>query len=48
MIYPAVHLGKSLLRIIPTAMHTDADIDYLIDSITETRGSMILGSIRVI
>ena len=48
VIYPAVHLGKSLLRIIPTAMHTDADIDYLIDSITETRGSMILGSIRVI
>lgn len=48
VVYPAVNLGRSLLRVTPTAMHTDSDIDYLIDSITEIRGSMILGSMSVI
>ena len=45
VLYPAVKLGSSMLRVIPTALHDDADIDSLIRSITMIRCSMILGSI---
>lgn len=44
-VYPAVPMGRSILRVIPTAAHTDADVDYLLEGITEIRASMILGSL---
>lgn len=47
VVYPAVRLGRSILRVIPTALHADSDIDYLLNSITMIRGSMILGSMAV-
>jgi 8-amino-7-oxononanoate synthase len=45
VVYPAVSLGQSILRVIPTAMHTEADVDYLVRSIGMIRGSMVLGSL---
>ena len=43
-VYPAVPMGRSILRVIPTAAHSDADVDYLLEGITGIRASMILGS----
>jgi 8-amino-7-oxononanoate synthase len=45
VIYPAIALGRSILRVIPTAMHTSGDVDFLIDAMTRVRGSQILGSL---
>jgi len=45
VIYPAVPMGRSILRVIPTAMHSDSDIDYLIEAIAKIRASVILGSL---
>jgi 7-keto-8-aminopelargonate synthetase-like enzyme len=45
VIYPAVPLGRSILRVIPTAMHTASDVDFLIDALTRVRGSQVLGSL---
>jgi 8-amino-7-oxononanoate synthase len=47
VLYPAVPLGKSILRMIPTALHCEADIDYLLRGVSAIRGSMILGSMPV-
>jgi 7-keto-8-aminopelargonate synthetase-like enzyme len=47
VLYPAVPLGKSILRVIPTALHSASDIDYLLKGISAIRGSMILGSMPV-
>jgi 8-amino-7-oxononanoate synthase len=33
VIYPGVHLGTSIVRVIPTASHSDSDIDHLIQSL---------------
>lgn len=44
-VYPAVPRGRSILRVIPTALHTEADIDYLLEGVTAIRASMILGSL---
>ena len=33
VVYPAVEMGKSIIRIIPTARHTPDDVDFLIDSL---------------
>ena len=35
VLYPAVPIGTSILRIIPTANHTSEDIDYLLNSLSE-------------
>jgi glycine C-acetyltransferase len=43
-VYPAVPRGRSILRVIPTALHTAADIDYLLEGLTSIRASMILGA----
>ncbi len=48
VIYPAVPLGRSILRVIPTALHTAADVDLLIESLTRVRGSRILGSLPAV
>ena len=48
VVYPAVPLGKSIIRVIPTALHTDAEIDYLIGSLAKVRGSMILGALSAV
>ncbi len=48
VLYPAVPLGTSILRVIPTALHTDSEIEYLLGSLTTIRGSMILGSMPVL
>ena len=45
VVYPAVSLGQSILRVIPTAMHTEADIDYLVRSVGMIRGALVLGSL---
>lgn len=47
VIFPAVQLGTSILRVIPTAMHTDSDIDSLVDAFVTIRGSMVLGSMSL-
>lgn len=47
VIYPAVPLGKSIIRVIPTSQHTAAQIDYLLESLAMVRASMILGSMPV-
>ena len=47
VIYPAVPLGRSILRVIPTAMHTAEDVDMLIDALSRIRGSQILGSLAI-
>jgi 7-keto-8-aminopelargonate synthetase-like enzyme len=44
VVYPAISLGRSILRVIPTAMHTDEDIDCLIEGLAAIRGVMTLGS----
>jgi 7-keto-8-aminopelargonate synthetase-like enzyme len=33
ILHPAVEMGKSIIRVIPTARHTTDDIDYLIESL---------------
>jgi 8-amino-7-oxononanoate synthase len=48
VIYPAVPLGRSILRVIPTALHTAADVDLLLDALTRVRGSKILGSLPAV
>jgi 7-keto-8-aminopelargonate synthetase-like enzyme len=34
VLYPAVPIGTSILRVIPTANHTAADVDYLLNSLS--------------
>lgn len=48
VVYPAVPLGQSIIRVIPTALHTEAEIEYLINSLATVRGSMVLGSMPVV
>jgi len=38
VLYPAVPIGTSILRVIPTAGHTDRDIDLLLKALSELRG----------
>jgi glycine C-acetyltransferase/8-amino-7-oxononanoate synthase len=45
VLYPAVPLGQSILRVIPTAMHAADDIDLLIGALAKIRGSMVVGSL---
>ncbi len=45
VMYPAVPLGRSILRVIPTALHEEAHIDRLVQGLAETRCSMLLGSL---
>jgi len=33
VVYPAVRRGNGIIRVIPTALHEHADIDYLVDSL---------------
>jgi len=40
VIYPGVHLGTSIVRLIPTANHGDADIDHAIDSLGAIHAKM--------
>ena len=47
VLYPAVARGSSLLRIIPTATHSESDIDYFLESIAEVQLSMVMGSMPV-
>ncbi len=46
VVYPAISLGRSILRVIPTAMHTDQDIDQLLGGLAAIRGTMTLGSMQ--
>ncbi len=45
VVYPAIRLGRSILRVIPTALHTDEDIDHFLESLTAVRASLALGSL---
>lgn len=47
VMYPAVRLGRSLLRVIPTAVHTAEDVDYLLEALCEVRAAMTLGAMPV-
>jgi len=38
VLYPAVPIGTSILRVIPTASHTDEDIDLLLSALCELKG----------
>jgi len=44
VVFPAIRLGRSILRVIPTAAHTSEDIDYFLDSLTAVWGAIVLGS----
>lgn len=48
VVYPAIRLGRSILRVIPTAVHTEADIDYFLESLTAVRASLVLGSLSIL
>jgi 8-amino-7-oxononanoate synthase len=48
VVYPAISLGRSILRVIPTAMHTEEDLDRLVDGLTTIRGTMVLGAMAVV
>ena len=37
VVYPAVRRGSAILRAIPTALHTEADVDYLVNSLEAAR-----------
>ena len=37
VLYPAVPIGTSILRVIPTANHSPADFDYFVESLTALR-----------
>jgi 7-keto-8-aminopelargonate synthetase-like enzyme len=37
VVFPAVRRGLSILRVIPTALHTEADVRYLVDSLEAAR-----------
>jgi 8-amino-7-oxononanoate synthase len=45
VMYPAVPMGHSILRVIPTAMHSPDDIDFLLDSIKKIRASIVVGAL---
>ena len=45
VVYPAVRMGESMLRVIPTAAHAPADIDLLVHSLLEIRTSVVLGAL---
>lgn len=47
VVYPAIPLGRSILRVIPTAQHSREDLDRLVESLAEVRGAMILGAMAV-
>jgi 8-amino-7-oxononanoate synthase len=40
VVYPAVPFGKSILRLIPTALHTESDVRYLVESFAAVRGKL--------
>jgi len=43
--YPAVKMGQSLLRVIPTALHTPEDIRYLVESLKTIEATLSLGQL---
>ncbi len=43
--YPAVKMGQSLLRVIPTALHTPKDISYLVESLQMIEATLSLGQL---
>ena len=45
VIYPAVPLGRSILRVIPTALHAETDVERLVQALASIRGSTILGAL---
>ena len=47
VVYPAIPLGRSILRVIPTAQHTVDDIDRLVESLAEIRGAIVLGAMAI-
>ncbi|HID76485.1 MAG TPA: aminotransferase class I/II-fold pyridoxal phosphate-dependent enzyme [Planctomycetaceae bacterium] len=47
VVYPAVGLGQSVLRLIPTAMHSPSDIDFVVQSIATIRAAMALGTLPI-
>jgi len=38
VLYPAVPIGTSILRVIPTSNHTDQDVDLLLNALCELKG----------
>ncbi len=43
--YPAVKLGQSLLRVIPTALHTPAHVTYLVESLEMIEAILSVGQL---
>ncbi len=44
VVYPAVSLGRSMIRVIPTARHTNEDIDRLTHALSRIRAAMAEGT----
>ncbi len=44
VIYPGVHLGTSIVRVIPTANHTESDIDHLVEALAAIQAKMSLAT----
>lgn len=47
VVYPAISMGRSILRIIPTASHSEENIDRLLEALSAIRGAMVLGSMSL-
>ncbi len=44
VVYPAVPLGQSILRVIPTAQHADEDIERLLHGLRMIRAALVQGA----
>jgi glycine C-acetyltransferase len=44
VLYPVIPRGQIIYRIIPTAVHTDEDIERTLEAFTETKAKLIAGT----
>src|SRR6185436_12291687 len=47
VVYPVIPKGHIIYRLIPSAVHTDADIDATLDAFSETKKKLDAGEYRV-
>ncbi len=46
VVYPVIPRGHIIYRLIPTAAHTDADIEQTIDAFSETKKKLVMGAYK--
>jgi glycine C-acetyltransferase len=47
VVYPVIPKGHIIYRLIPSAVHTDADIDATLEAFSETKKKLDAGEYRV-